>query len=145
MRFAVRVPGLPGRRHAHLLRQRVALHRQQIQAGEGGGTGTLSDYYTATYGSAVIARRLAERVVFSDHSLATDSVFTEVHFVSCRNVFIYFTRELQERALGLFADSLCPRGFLGMGSRESLRFIDERKRFTLFDEPTRLYRKAVGP
>ena len=112
---------------------------------EGGGTGTLSDYYTATYGSAVIARRLAERVVFSDHSLATDSVFTEVHFVSCRNVFIYFTRELQERALGLFADSLCPRGFLGMGSRESLRFIDERKRFTLFDEPTRLYRKAVGP
>ena len=122
--------------------ERVAQFSKNYQ--EGGGTGSLSDYYTATYGSAVMDKRLSERVVFSDHSLATDSVFTEVHFVSCRNVFIYFSRELQERALGLFADSLCPRGFLGMGSRESLRFIDSQKRFVLVDETNRLYRKAVG-
>lgn len=122
--------------------ERVATFSKNYQAG--GGTGSLSDYYTATYGSAVIDKKLSERVVFSDHSLATDSVFTEVHFVSCRNVFIYFTRELQERALGLFADSLCPRGFLGMGSRESLRFIDDKRRFSLVDEPSRLYRKAMG-
>ena len=122
--------------------ERVAQFSKNYQ--EGGGTGSLSDYYTATYGSAVMDKRLSERVVFSDHSLATDSVFTEVHFVSCRNVFIYFSRELQERALGLFADSLCPRGFLGMGSRESLRFIDTAKRFVLVDEANRLYRKAVG-
>ncbi len=121
---------------------RVAQFSKNYQ--EGGGINSLSDYYTATYGSAVMNKMLSGRVVFSDHSLATDSVFTEVHFVSCRNVFIYFSRELQERALGLFADSLCPRGFLGMGSRESLRFIDTHKRFVVTDEANRVYRKAVG-
>ena len=60
--------------------------------------------------------------MFSDHSLATDSVFAEVQLVSCRNVLIYFNRELQDRALGLFRDSLCRRGFLGLGAKESLRF-----------------------
>ena len=53
--------------------------------------------------------------MFSDHSLATDSVFAEVQLVSCRNVLIYFNRELQDRALGLFRDALCRKGFLGLG------------------------------
>ena len=42
--------------------------------------------------------------------------------MSCRNVLIYFDRALQDRALGLFRDSLCRQGFLGLGSKESLRF-----------------------
>ena len=42
--------------------------------------------------------------------------------MSCRNVLIYFNRELQDRALGLFNESLCRKGFLGLGSKESLRF-----------------------
>ena len=67
-------------------------------------------------------RSLKSRVVFADHSLATDSVFLEAHLVSCRNVLIYFDRALQDRALGLFSDSLVRRGFLGLGSKESLRF-----------------------
>ena len=66
--------------------------------------------------------RCSEHIVFSDHSLATDSVFAEVQLVSCRNVLIYFDRALQDRALGLFRESLCRKGFLGIGSKESLRF-----------------------
>ena len=60
-------------------------------------------------------------MVFSDHSLATDSVFAEVHLVSCRNVLIYFERDLQNRALGLFRESLCHRAFWAWAP-ESLRF-----------------------
>ena len=52
-------------------------------------------------------KSLKQHIVFSDHSLATDSVFAEVQLVSCRNVLIYFDRELQDRALGLFRDALC--------------------------------------
>ena len=66
--------------------------------------------------------RSRDHIVFSDHSLATDSVFAEVQLVSCRNVLIYFNRALQDRALGLFHESLCRNGFLGIGSKESLRF-----------------------
>ncbi len=94
-----------------------------------GGKKSLSEYYTAAYGSAVFSRSLRSRVVFSDHSLATDNVFAEVQVVSCRNVLIYFDRPLQNRAVGLFADALCRRGFLGLGARESLKFTSHAAEF----------------
>jgi chemotaxis protein methyltransferase CheR len=106
-----------------------------------GGTATLSDYCTAAYGRAVFDQSLRRQMVFSDHSLATDSVFAEVHLVSCRNVLIYFGRELQERALGLFRDSLCRRGFLGLGSRETVRFSSCADAFTTVSQVARLFRK----
>ena len=71
-----------------------------------GGKTSLSDYYSAAYGSVAFDKSLRERVVFSDHSLVTDAVFAEVQLISCRNVLIYFDRDLQDRAIGLFRDSL---------------------------------------
>ncbi len=112
----------------------------QNHAASGAGT-SLSDYYTAGYGRVVFHKSLREHMVFSDHSLATDSVFSEVHLVSCRNVLIYFERELQDRALGLFRDSLCHRGFLGLGSKESLRFSSCSEDFDDLVAPERIYRK----
>ena len=109
-----------------------------------GGRASLSDYYTAAYGRAILDKSLRERIVFSDHSLATDSVFAEVHLVSCRNVLIYFNRELQDRALGLFRDSLCRHGFLGIGSKESLRFTSVAGAFQAFVAKERIYQKR-GP
>lgn len=107
-----------------------------------GARTSLSEYYTAAYDQAVFDRSLRRHVVFSDHSLATDSAFAEMQFISCRNVLIYFNPELQDRALGLFADSLCRRGFLGLGSKESLRFSAAATHFTEFVRDDRLYRKA---
>ncbi len=109
-----------------------------------GATRSLADYYTAAYGRAVFDKRLREHILFSDHSLATDSVFAEVQLVSCRNVLIYFDRPLQNRALGLFRDSLCRRGFLGLGSKESLRFSDHAAAFEEFVRGERIFRKAVA-
>ncbi len=107
-----------------------------------GGKGSLSRYYTAAYGSAVFDRNLRKHVVFADHSLATDSVFAEVQVVSCRNVIIYFDRELQERAIGLMAESLCRRGFLGLGSRESLQFSRHRYDFQELVPNERWYQRV---
>ena len=109
-----------------------------------GARSSLSDYYTARYGRVVFDKSLREHVVFSDHSLATDSVFAEVHLVSCRNVLIYFERELQNRALGLFREALCHRGFLGLGSKESLRFSAHAEAFDEFVPEDRIYRKKAG-
>src|SRR6185312_7806098 len=80
-----------------------------------GGKSSLSDYYTAAYGGAVFDKTLRKRVVFSDHSLVSDAVFAEMQLVSCRNVLIYFDLEVQNRALGLFEESLVRKGFLGLG------------------------------
>jgi len=106
-----------------------------------GGSSSLSDYYMAAYGRAVFDKSLRRNIVFSDHSLATDSVFAEVQLVSCRNVLIYFNRSLQDRAIGLFRDALCRKGFLGMGAKESLRFSDHSNDFVDVDREYRLYQK----
>ena len=108
-----------------------------------GASTSLSDYYSAGYGRVVFHKSLRDHMVFSDHSLATDSVFSEVHLVSCRNVLIYFERQLQDRALGLFRDSLVHRGFLGLGSKESLRFSNCSEDFEDFVTPQRIYRKKA--
>jgi chemotaxis protein methyltransferase CheR len=106
-----------------------------------GATSSLSDHYTAAYGAAVFDKTLRKNVVFSDHSLATDSVFAEVQLVSCRNVLIYFDRALQDRAVGLFREALGRRGFIGIGAKESLRFSVHRDAFEEIAREDRIYRK----
>lgn len=106
-----------------------------------GGKSSLSDYYTTAYGAAVFDKSLRKRTVFSDHSLVSDSVFAEAQLVSCRNVLIYFNSELQDRAVGLFKDSLVRRGFLGLGSKESLHFSAHADDFEDFARNERIYQK----
>jgi chemotaxis protein methyltransferase CheR len=110
-------------------------HRQS------GARASLADYYTAAYGHAVFDKALKSHIAFSDHSLATDSVFAEVHLVSCRNVLIYFNRSLQNRAVDLFHTSLCRRGFLGLGSKETIRLTAHAKSFTELVPGERVYQK----
>jgi chemotaxis protein methyltransferase CheR len=109
-----------------------------------GGRFSLSDYYTAGYGAAIFDKTLRARAVFAEHNLATDQVFSEVHLVSSRNVLIYFERDLQDRALGLFEGSLVRGGFLGLGSKESLRFSRNSDRFADFDRAEKIYRHMAA-
>jgi chemotaxis protein methyltransferase CheR len=108
-----------------------------------GARSSLSDYYTAAYGKAVFDKSLKSNVVFADHSLSTDSAFSEVQLVSCRNVLIYFDRRLQDRALGLFRDSLCHKGFLGLGAKETLRFSAHSAAFSSFVANDKIFRKEA--
>jgi len=120
--------------------ERMRLYTENYQ--KSGGKGAFSDYYTAAYGGALFERFLTENVTFADHSLSTDSVFSETHYVSCRNVLIYFNRRLQDRVLGLFHDSLCHRGFLGLGSKESIDFSSYADRFEPLARRERVFRKV---
>ncbi|HET9389142.1 MAG TPA: protein-glutamate O-methyltransferase CheR [Steroidobacteraceae bacterium] len=110
-----------------------------------GARASLSEFYTAAYGRAVFDKSLRSHIVFSDHSLATDSVFAEVQLVSCRNVLIYFNHALQDRAVGLFRDALCRKGFLGVGSKESLRFTSHAPSFTELVPNDRIYQRRDLP
>lgn len=118
---------------------RVQLFTENYQ--KAGGKLPFSDYYTAAYGAVTLDKSLRKRVVFSDHSLATDAVFGEMQLISCRNVLIYFDRDLQNRAFGLFADSLSRKGFLGLGAKESLRFSNRTDDFSDFAKDERVYQK----
>ena len=119
---------------------RMAQFSRNYQAA--GGRGSLSDHFTAAYDGVVFDRRLRRHLVFADHSLATDTVFSEVHLVSCRNVLIYFNPALQDRAIGLFRDALVHRGFLGLGSKETLQFGAHAKAFEAVVMHERIYRRV---
>lgn len=119
--------------------ERVALFTENHR--KSGGKSSLSDYYTAAYGGVKFDKTLRDRAVFSDHSLVSDSVFAEVHLVSCRNVLIYFNRELQDRAIGLFKDALVRRGFLGLGLKESLHFSAHSDAFTAIEADQRIFQR----
>ncbi|KPW40190.1 Chemotaxis protein methyltransferase CheR [Pseudomonas tremae] len=106
-----------------------------------GGQRQFADYYTSAYDHVIFDKTLCENVTFADHSLATDSVFSETQFISCRNVLIYFNKKLQDRALGLFHESLCHRGFLALGSKETVDFSAYGDAFETLVKPERIYRK----
>ncbi|MCG8567808.1 MAG: protein-glutamate O-methyltransferase CheR [Desulfobacterales bacterium] len=106
-----------------------------------GGSREFSDYYTADYDHAILKKVLREKVVFSAHNLVTDTVFGEMNLIFCRNVLIYFNTELKNRVLQLFSDSLCPGGYLCLGSRETLKFSQVADQFETLSETHRIYRK----
>src|SRR5919206_5144495 len=62
-----------------------------------GGTRAFSEYYVAAYDGAQFARSLVENVVFAQHNLVSDRSFNEFNLIMCRNVMIYFDKNLQDR------------------------------------------------
>jgi chemotaxis protein methyltransferase CheR len=108
---------------------------------EAGGTESFSRYYTADYGFVRMAADLKDNMVFSDHNLVADKVFTEAHLILCRNVLIYFNKTLQNRVLSLFADTLRFNGYLALGNKENLRFSSVAHRFDTVDAKNKIYRK----
>lgn len=94
-----------------------------------GGKQDFSDYYTANYGLAKFDESLSKKMVFSQHNLVSDSSFNEFDLILCRNVMIYFDKELQDRVLNLFDDSLAKLGFLALGTKETLRFTSVQRNY----------------
>lgn len=85
-----------------------------------GGTRSLSDYYHAHYDLVKMDASLKSNILFTHHNVVSDGVFSEMQLILCRNVLIYFDRQLQGRVQGLFRDSLARGGFLCLGLKESL-------------------------
>ena len=112
---------------------------------QAGGKASFSEYYHARYDAAAMDGSLKERITFSNHNLASDEAFGEMHLVFCRNVLIYFNRELQNRALGLFTESLVHGGFLCLGTKEDLQFTSVSNRYEVVDGKAKIYKKKGAP
>lgn len=120
---------------------RVKEYTHNYQAS--GGTHSFSDYYIAKYDSVIIDQGLKKNIVFAEHNLVTDHVFTEAHLIICRNVLIYFNKELQNRVVELFHQSLVNGGFLGLGSKENLMFTKVYDQFSIVDAKEKIYKKKL--
>jgi chemotaxis protein methyltransferase CheR len=128
----------------HGIYQTQELEKFQRNYTKSGGKGQLSDYYTLKYGSIKFDQSLSKRVVFADHNLVTDHVFAEVNLILCRNVLIYFNRELQSKVINLFHESLTHSGHLCLGSKESLRFTQHEQNFSDIDAKQKIFKKKIG-
>lgn len=89
---------------------------------QSGGMNDFSSYYTANYQLAKFDSSLMEKMIFSTHNLVSDFSFNEFQLILCRNVLIYFEKDLQSKVFDLFDGSLENFGYLALGSKESLRF-----------------------
>jgi len=108
-----------------------------------GGKGAFSDYYTAQYGHAIFKSWLRKNVVFSQHNLATDSSFNEFNVVLCRNVMIYFNKDLQTRVHNLLYQSLRRFGVLCLGRGETTRHTVHQDDYEPVDENEQIYRRQA--
>lgn len=108
---------------------------------QAGGLSTFSDYYVSKYDSVIMNKELKEKIIFADHNLVTDGVFGEMHIIICRNVLIYFDRELQNNVLNLFYESLCHGGILCLGSKESIKFSSCDNKLKPIDLQERIFQK----
>ncbi len=106
-----------------------------------GGKRSFSDYYNANSNNAILERSLKDKVLFSSHNLVTDRVFGQMQIIICRNVLIYFNKELQNKVVSLFYESLCKGGFLCLGSKESLKFTDFDFDFEIVAKHEKIFRK----
>ncbi len=104
------------------------------------GKKDFSSYYIANYNQAKFNENLSKRMVFSLHNLVSDRSFNEFDLILCRNVLIYFDKDLQDRALSLFDESLAPLGFLALGTKESIKFSAIQNRYRQL-EKEKIWRK----
>jgi len=109
---------------------------------QAGGNKSFSEYYTAAYGNAIFSSELKENIIFSLHNLATDNSFNEFHVIFCRNVLIYFNKNLQHRVHKLFYESLIRFGILGLGRQESIRFTPHEQDYEQLVSSEKIYRRV---
>ena len=110
---------------------------------QAGGTHEFSDYYTARYDNVILSAALRNNVIFSEHNLATDGSFNEFQVILCRNVMIYFNKDLQARVHNLLYDSLSMFGVFGLGNKESLKFTPRAAYYEHLNDNDKLYRKVM--
>lgn len=110
---------------------------------QAGGKRSFSEYYTAGYDGALFSPTLLRHVIFAQHNLVVDRSFHEFDLILCRNVMIYFGRELQAQVHELFHGSLISRGVLALGQKESLHMSSVEEEYEVLDAREKIYRRIA--
>ncbi len=108
---------------------------------EAGGARLFSDYVDVVGNQAVFKAGLREQIVFAQHNLASDGSFNEFHLVVARNVITHFNRTLAYRAHQVIFESLVRLGYLGVSSKETLRYTPHQRAYEEMAGTERFYRR----
>lgn len=119
--------------------QRIKSYTTNYQ--KSGGWEGLSKYYSADNDMVIMDKDLKKKIVWANHNLVTDSVFSSVHMIICRNVLIYFNKTLQKRVQQLFFESLVDGGFLCLSSKESLDSMGVSDKYININKKEKIFKK----
>lgn len=108
-----------------------------------GGRYSFGNYYHADQQHIIVNKELKKNITFANHNLTIDQVFAEMHLICCRNVMIYFNKDLQNQVLKLLEKSTVRGGFLCLGSKEAIRFSPVYPQFKDVDEKNKIFQKQV--
>lgn len=86
--------------------------------GESGGKENAQKWFNTSDDFIEIKEEIMEKILFFKHNLVTDGSINEFNLIFCRNVLIYFNRNLQGRVFHTFDNSIDRDGFLILGESE---------------------------
>lgn len=105
-----------------------------------GGNSSLSNYYNDDKSNVVMKQDLLKNVQFMRYDLSTGKLFSKFDMIMCRNVMIYFNKELQENVFSLFQKSLFKNGYLVIGKKESMAYYTSSKKFTEYNSTEKIFK-----
>ena len=124
----------------------------QIKASEknyelSGGRKNLTDYYKKLYQTAEFNKELLDCVTYVEQDLVTDAPPPPGMFdlIICRNVLIYFNKDLQNQVINKFHNSLKQDGVLAIGSNESLLWFEKQKYFKPVSKEKKIFQLVKLP
>jgi chemotaxis methyl-accepting protein methylase len=100
----------------------------------------MSRFFKKEENGCRVTNEIREMVTFAPQSLIMDPPFTKLDILSCRNLLIYLTPEMQKKLMPLFHYSLSPGGILFLGSAETVGNFNDL--FTPLNNKLRIYRRV---
>ena len=100
----------------------------------------LKRFFTKEAHGYRVCKEIREMVIFAPQNLIMDPPFTKLDILSCRNLLIYLTPEVQKKLIPLFHYSLTPGGILFQGSAETIG--DSGSLFAPLRGKSRLFRRS---
>ena len=126
------------RKGQYPLRNLKAFKQAYIQMG---GKSKIDEYYVTVGDTIIFENFLLENISYHQLNLL-ETIFEErFDLVICRNVLIYFKASLQNKVIGHFKKALKPNRYLGLGSKESILFYQDRDQFQEIDSENKIYQK----
>ena len=117
------------------------LEEYSTRYADAGGTRRFSDYVDIVGTRTLYKPGLGEQIIFAQHNLASDGSFNEFHLVVARNVLTHFNRTLAYRAHQVIYESIVRLGYLGLSSKETLRYTPHQRAYEELAETERFYRR----
>lgn len=100
----------------------------------------LENYFYMKEGVYTVKKMVRDQVVFARQNIVMDPPFSRLDMISCRNVMIYFSLELQRQVLQTFHFALKPNGYLFLGKAESANSVMPEL-FETYDKPSQIFRR----